>query len=148
MSNDFEWIAVPTNSPIGAIGFLGNDIAAVVSFYEDKDWDHDGEVSLGERFGSFFSMKGAAYLRVLTAAYANPDIMMRDSSLRAMQGQATVSFASGMISEGVYKAYFGVGVTMVAGGIAKSLTSSMVKQLVIKKSMEKAAKEAFSATVF
>ena len=143
-----EWVIVKhsiSGKPIGALGFIGNKIAVVSTFYEDKDWDHDGTVSLLERFGSMFGLKGKAVTEVLTQAMSDPDIYIRDPSLRSMHGQAVVNFASGMITEGIYKSYLSFGVSQAAGAVAAELATGAAARFFIKKGMEAAVKQAYEA---
>jgi hypothetical protein len=123
-----DWILVTRNSPkpIGAVGFLGDTAAVVIAFYDDKDANKDGTVSPGE---------------------CNVMIMERDPGFYQTSAQIFVNFAHAMTMEAFYKLYFAKGVSAIGSGIAQTITSSMIKQMVIKKGFEKAVKEAFQSTV-
>ena len=141
-----EWKLVyerNSRKPIGAVGFNGDEIAVVTAFYEDKDWNNDGKVSLLERFGSLFSGKGRAMMEVVTAAYSDPDIMVRDPSIRQWWGDAFVKFASGLIVEGIYKVYFARAISLTAGGIAGTITQDTIKSYIIKKGLEATVKKMY-----
>jgi hypothetical protein len=134
-----DWIIVKDRdlrTPIGAVGFVGDEIAVVTAFYEDKDWNHDGKVDLSERFLSFFGLKGKALAEVASRAYEDPDIAVRDPSIRQWQGRLLTTFAAGMIIEGAYKTY-------MAFAIAGQITQNAIKAFVIKKGMEKAVETAY-----
>ena len=144
-----EWMIVNdswTKQPIGALGYIDNQIAVVSAFYADKDGNRDGKISWGEKF-SLFSLKGKAITEVLSQACADPEILMRDPGLYELRGKATVEFARGMIQEGVYKVYFSSEVSMAAGAIAAQLATSAVAQFVIKKGMEEAVQKAYEMTI-
>lgn len=136
-----------TNKPIGAVGFIGNELAVITAFYEDKDANQDGSVGIGERVFSMFSMKGRAVAEVASHAYADPDILMRDPSLYNLRGKLLVNFASGLVKEGIYKAWFSVSVGRAAGAIAGLVTQNAVKSFVIKKGLEKAVEAAYKQSV-
>lgn len=153
MSEDLDWVIVTGsawNKEIGAVGFSGNKIAAVVAFYDDADGNYDGEVSAGEWIASKLSpisLEGTAITTVLMAARLDLNIVSRDSSIQDMAAKAYVSLGFRMIADGVYAAYFKRGVSMSAGGIAKNVTQSKVKQLMVKKGFEKLFKEGYDAAV-
>jgi hypothetical protein len=132
-----------THKPIGAVGFVGDEIAVIVAFYDDKDANHDGRVSLSERFLSMFSMQGRALAEVANHAYADPDILTRDPSIYQLRGQLTAKFASGLVAEGIYKAWFSQGIGQAAGAIAGQITQNMVGSYVIKRGLEKAVALAY-----
>ncbi|RYD38870.1 MAG: hypothetical protein EOP87_00495 [Verrucomicrobiaceae bacterium] len=134
-------------SPIGAIGFIGNDAVAVAAFFDDRDGNKDGKVSMGERIASMalFNLEGRAVVEVLMQARVEPDIVGRDQSVQTMASNTFLNFARGLISQGVYTAYFAPGVRMFGARAAELITTSMVKQFVIRKGFEKVVKEAFAA---
>lgn len=137
-----------TQKPIGAVGFVGNEVALLASFYEDKDFNEDGNVDLSERFLMMFSMRGRAAASVATHAYADPEILMRDPSFGQMRGRAVTNFAAGLVAEGVYKVYFSRGVASAAGAVANQITQNAVKSFRIKKGLEAAVKRAYEAGVY
>lgn len=145
-----DWVIVKdswNHKPIGALGYLDGKVAIVTAFYEDKDANKDGKVSLPERVFSFGPMKGRAVAEVVNQAYADPDILMRDPSITQLRGQLTVQFAAGLLVEGVYKAWFSVGIGRVAGALAGAITTNAVKAFVVKKGMEKAVEQAYRAAM-
>ena len=68
-------------------------------------------------------------------------IRIRDSSIQRIAMNLYLSFARGLIADGIYKAYFAPGIQMVGAQVAGLITSSMVKQFVIRKGFEAAVKE-------
>jgi hypothetical protein len=116
--SEIEWVSITKfkPAPIGAIGFIGNDAVAVISFFDDADGNKDGKVSLGEKIISKISpisVDGMGIAEVAMQARVEMDVILRDPSFSQM-----------------------------AAGI---VTSSMVKQLVVRKGFEKAVREAFDA---
>jgi hypothetical protein len=147
-----DWILITRNSPtpIGAIGFVDNTAAVVVAFYDDKDANKDGNISAGEWLTfklSPFSMKGMNVAEVAMQARHNPMVTERDPGFYQTSAQIFVNFAHAMTMDALYKIYFSKGVSAVGSGIAKTITSDMVKQMVIKKGFEKAVKDAFKESV-
>ncbi|GEM_PF-869007 len=143
-----EWVTIKKwgPEPIGAIGFIGNDVVAVVAFFDDRDGDKDGDVSLFERVAfklSPVSMKGGNVVEVAMQARVDMDVIMRDPSFNQVAMQMFVKFAHGLVMDGIYAAYFSRGVSMTGKGVAKMITSSMVKGFVIRKGFESAVKKAF-----
>lgn len=147
---DIEWVPVTKfgNEPIGAVGFIGNDAVAVVSFFDDRDGNRDGKVSFGEwAVTKLWSVEGMAVTEVAMQARVQPSVIARDSSFGTMAMRLFMSFARDQISQGIYAVYFSRGVKMVGGKIAKRVTSSMVKEFVVRKGFESAVKNAFMDAV-
>lgn len=145
-----DWMIVQnswTKKTIGALGYIGDDLAVITAFYDDKDANADGKLSFSEKYLSMFTMKGRALAEVANHAYADPDILMRDPSLYNLRGQLTVAFASGLVAEGIYKAWFGYSISRLSGAVAGALTQSAVKSFVIKKGLEKAVESAYKASI-
>lgn len=145
-----DWVIVKDSwnrKPIGALGYLDGKVAVVTAFFDDKDANKDGKVGLAERVFSFGPMQGRAVAEVVNQAYADPDILMRDPTLTQLRGQLTVQFAAGLIAEGIYKAWFSVGIGRVAGALAGTITHNAVKAFVVKKGMEKAVEAAYRASM-
>lgn len=149
MSNKIDWIAVRKfkPEPIGAVGFIGNDIVAIVAFFDDADGNQDGTVSTGEWLASklMFNLSGMAVTEVAMQARVQMDILMRDASIQQIATGMFLNFAKGLIAQGIYTAYFARGVSMVSGGVATRIGGGMVKQLVIRKGFDAAVKQAFLA---
>jgi hypothetical protein len=142
--NVIEWIGITKfgSNPIGAVGFIGDNIVTIIAFYDDDDGNKDGKVSAGERIaGWLMPTKGLAVVEVAMQARVDPDIMLRDGSIQRIAMNLYLSFARGLIADGIYKAYFAPGIQMVGAQVAGLITSSMVKQFVIRKGFEAAVKE-------
>lgn len=147
---DIEWVVVKdswTGKPIGAVGFMGDEIATMVAFFDDKDANEDGKVQIKEKVFSMFTMKGRALAKVASHAYADPDILMRDPSIGQWRGSLLTKFARGLLVEGVYKAWFATGVSSASGAVAGTITQSAIKSFVIKKSLEKAVEQTYKKTM-
>jgi hypothetical protein len=152
MSAPIDWIVIKDNSnrEIGAIGFIGSRAAIVAAFYDDRDANKDGRVSWGEAIVSFISpisLKNRAVTEVAMAARLEMSVLERDASFHQEAARIYVNFASGLIADGVYAAYFSRGVSAVAKPIAGRVASGMIKQFVIRKGMEKAVKQAYDHVV-
>lgn len=146
MADQFEWVVVSKfGRDIGAIGFIGDDVVAIASYYDGRDGNKDGEVSLMERVGSsLFGMENAGVAEVAMAARNNVDIYQRDPSIRTVAADIFTSFAAGLVADGIWQTYFRAGVRHAATGVAASITSNKIKQLVIRKGFETAARRAFT----
>ena len=57
-----------------------------------------------------------------------------------------MKFATSLVMDGIYAVYFSRGVKLAGGAVAKQITQSMVKQMIIRKGFEKVAKEAYKST--
>ena len=71
------------------------------------------------------------------------NIIERDPSFNQIAMSMFLSLASGLIAQGVYKAYFSQPVSLIGSSLASMITSSMIKQFVIRKGFEAAVKKAF-----
>jgi len=147
-----DWVLIKKfgPEPIGAIGFLGDKAVAVIAFYDDKDANQDGKVSTGEWVVakiSPISIEGRNVAEVAMQARVEPDVILRDGEFPRIAAQIFLNFARGLLIDGVYAAYFARGVSMLGSGVAKTVTSGMVKEFVVRKGFEKAVREAFNAGV-
>ncbi len=147
MADQIEWVSITKwgDEPIGAIGFIGNDAVAVVAFFDDKDGNKDGKISVGERIGAFLSpvsIEGSNVVEVAMQARVDIDVILRDGSFPQAAAQMFASFGAGLVIEGAYAVYFKPGVSMVGKGVAKKITEGMVKEFVVRKGFEAAVKKA------
>lgn len=145
-----DWILIKgwNGKPSGAVGFIGNDAVMVIAFYDDRDGNADGEVSMGERIASAISpisIKNKAVTEVAMSARYNMDVLQRDASFQQMATKLYLNFARGLVLDGIYTVYFSRGVRMTGAGLAKRVTSDAIKGFVIRKGFEKAVKESFKA---
>lgn len=143
-----DWVLITKfgSNPIGAIGFIGDDAVAIAAFYDDRDGNKDGKVSLLERFAakiSFAKLDGISLTEVAMQARVDPDVIERDPSFAQVATEIYLNFAKGLILDGIYTAYFARGVSMTGKGIAQLVTSSTVKGVVVRKGFESAVKDAF-----
>ena len=146
-----DWILVQGHSKtIGAIGFVDGQALTVIAFFDDRDGNKDGNVSWGEWLASKvspISIEGSAVVEVAMAAKFDPEVLSRDAGFAAMANSMFLNFATGLIKDGVYAAFFAPGVSMAGGGIAKMVTTGMVKEFVVKKGFEATVKKAFQEAV-
>ncbi|QQS11996.1 MAG: hypothetical protein IPK81_21110 [Rhodospirillales bacterium] len=146
MADDMDWIAVTSfRKTIGAVGFIGSKAVAIAAFFADADGNQDGTVSWGEWLASkaAFDLTGKAVTEVAMQARYDLDIVGRDPSFNDLAISLFANFAQGLIAQGIYIAYFSQGVSLIGGGIAKTITASMIKQFVIRKGFEAVVKKAF-----
>jgi hypothetical protein len=146
-----EWLGISQYSKlIGAVGIIDRHACIVVSFYEDQDGNQDGTVNAGEWLASKLapiSIEGHATLQVAMAAKYNLRLLEKDADFARWADQQFLKFASGLVIDGIYAAYFSRGVSLIGGGMAKMITSGMVKEFIVKKGFETVVKEAFQAAV-
>lgn len=145
-----EWKIVHdswTKKPIGAVGFIGDDIAVIAAFYADKDHDKDGKVGLKEHLSSFFSLKNKAIAEVATHAYADPSIAIRDPSIYNLRGKLVSQFGAGMVGEAAFKIYLSTAIKVGVGRLAAELGAGAVKSFVIKNGLEKAVEAVYKRSV-
>lgn len=150
--DEIDWVVIRGlgNREIGAIGFIGNEVAVITSFYEDYDGNQDGKVSWGEWIAAKISpigIDGKAVTEVAMAARHDLDVLQRDPSFQQEAAKIFLKFASGLVADGLYAVYFSRGVSAIAKPIAGRLTSNIVKQFVIRKGMEKAVKKIYDTQV-
>jgi hypothetical protein len=151
---NIEWIVIFSGPyKIGAVGFLGNTAAVVVSFYDDRDFDHSGKVSFGEKVGSFLysltplpkPMGGMS--QVMYLASFNPDIINRDLDFARDAQMNYWSEIESRVTSAYYALYIGNQVSEIAGAIAGRVASNVVAKYVIRKGLESAVKAAFGVEV-
>lgn len=168
MSHTITWMIVKERSgpkEIGAIAFVGDDPAVVITFYEEHDSNKDGEVSLKEAAAGFLfpvSMVGTASAEVITRARFQATLMIADHNpgsgtlpnaeakakkLLHMQGNQFQAIALNMAPDGIFKAYLAPGIGRLGSAIGTQINAGMVKGVLINKGMSKAAKLAFDAVV-
>lgn len=151
-TGEIDWHIVTSHGgkEIGALGFIGNKVAVITAFYDDRDGNKDGRVSWGEWAAaklSPISVKGVAVTEVAMAARYDMEVLRRDSSFHREAAQMFVNFAAGLVADGIYAAYFSRGVAGIAKPIAGRITSNIVKQFVIRKGMEKSVKALYDRAV-
>lgn len=150
--NSVDWVAVPgvDGKPIGAVGFVGNTAAVVVAFFEDLDGNRDGEVDWVEWVAGKISpirLDGMAVTEVAMAARAMPAILTRDGSFDRWAKETFVGFAGGLVIDAAYAAWFSFGVRAIAGGIASAIGGGVVREYIVRKSMEAAVRRIYDVSV-
>ncbi|WP_375286772.1 hypothetical protein [Sphingomonas sp.] len=143
---DWKKVTGHGNRHIGAVGFIGNEAVAIVSYYDDRDGNLDGTVTWKEKLVSrIFPIRisGSNLARVAVQAAYDPDLTERDPSLNAQADQLFMGFARQTLVDGVYASYFARPVGMAASGLAAQATGSAIKQFLVKKGAEAAVKAAF-----
>jgi hypothetical protein len=154
---NIEWVEVTDytgSKKVGAIGFSGDTAVAAVAYFDDADWNQDGQISSVERFfprvpvaGKLFFRKGRAMADVLTRAMQEPDIVLRDPTIGTWRGSVLTELAAGLVMEGVYLVYLRRAVKQGAARAAQLATSGLVKQYVIRKGMEHVVKGAYEKSI-
>jgi hypothetical protein len=148
---DIDWVVVRKfQKEIGAVGFINNNVAVIVAFYDDRDGNKDGNVSVGEWLASKLSpisIEGKAVTEVAMAARHDMDILQRDMSFYSMANKLFINFAQGLVADAVYKVYFSRGVSKISKAIAGRASSNLVTQYVIKKGMESSVKSAYKSMI-
>lgn len=150
MTDSIEWIEITKFKPIGAVGFLGDKVVAIIAFHDDKDANQDGAVSLGENVVAFVSplkVDGRSIAEVAMQARVDMAVIMRDPSFGPAAARLFVDFAANLAVQGIYAAYFSRGVSMVGKGVARKITNGAVKEFVLRKGFETAAKNALMSSV-
>jgi len=148
MATQIDWLPVQERGrqPIGAIGFIANKAVMVIAFIDDGDANLDGRLTVNERLGSWFSpvslKKRAVYL-VAMQARVDLEIIERDGDFGRLAMQIFSTFATGLIKDAVFEAYFARPVAMAGRGVARRVSSKMVKRYVVRKGFEVAVREAF-----
>lgn len=147
-----DWVPVTGNTGvrIGAVGFIGNDVAVVAAYFDVRDGDQDGRVSWGEAVVAFMSpikVDGRAVTEVAMAARTNPDIILRDATFAQEAARMFVAFAGNLIKDGLYTVYFSRAVKAAGAGVAARVADGMVKQFVIRKGFEAAVKKTYDAAM-
>lgn len=149
---EIEWVRVTgwANREIGAVGFKGNEAVVIAAFFDDRDGNKDGKVSLGEKTAALLfpiRISGMAVTQVARQAAADPDIIGRDANIGQMANELFMKFATRAVSDGIYAAYFSRAVGAGAGAIANTVVRGKVKQFVVKKTAESAVKKIFQEAV-
>jgi hypothetical protein len=144
---DLDWYIVEGLGArrIGALGFLGDEVVIITAFYDDRDGNRDGSVSIPERVVYFLSplkTKGSAIVDVAMAARDDVEVSGRDPEFYQMANILFLRYARGLVTDGAYTAWMGVAIGMATGAVSKELATGMVKQFVIKKGMEAPVKAA------
>jgi hypothetical protein len=152
MAGDIDWMIVKGwgQKQIGAAGFIDNKISVFTAFYEDADANKDGHVGKIEWATSLLmpvSNNGGNLVQVAMQARADFDILARDQDVDTMAKNMYYNFAKGLGKQGVYAAFFSVGVGQIAEGIAGRLANQIVVQFAIRKGMEYAVKQAYLRSV-
>lgn len=150
MAKDIDWMIVrESDKEIGAIGFIGNKVAVIAAFYDDKDGNEDGQVSVLEWISYKvwpLSMEGYQVTKVAMAVRFDLSVMGRDSSFQSVPEQLFIEFSKELVIDGVYTAYFSAGVSRVASTVAGLVTENLVYQYIIRKGMEKSVRELYDAS--
>jgi hypothetical protein len=147
-----DWYVVTGSDgkKIGALGFIGDKVAIIAAFYDDRDGDEDGNVSWGEAVVAFLSplsLKGRAVTEVAMAARNDIDVISKDPSFYQESARMFIGFAGNLIKDGIYTVYFSQAVSALAGQVAGAVTSSIIKQFVIRKGFEAAVRKVYDAAM-
>ena len=148
-SDELDWYvvrAIDERLPIGALGFVGNQLAIIVAFFDDQDGDKNGRVSIGEFVVSRiipFRITGRNIVEVVIAAKDDVKVNERDPEFKRTATKLFLSYFSGLIVDGAYTAWLGVSINRASGIVARQISAGLVKQFVIKKGMEGVVREMY-----
>lgn len=148
--SQMDWFAIPypennKGKPprdIGAMGVIGNKIATIACYYDDYDGNDDGTVSMAE-WAFAFGAKNSQAARVARAAPLNRLLVRRCSGdILQVQRETFALFARDMMIDAAIKVYLMRGVGAAGGMVANKVTSSLVKNILIRKGMSSAVGQA------
>ena len=144
---DIDWYLVRDNrgKPLGALGFIDDEVAVIASFYDDRDANKDGNISIPEYAVSLVSplgTKGMHVMEVAMAARFDMDVIERDPDFYQLAINMWLKFSRNLVIDGAYAAWMSAAVGQASGAIAKQITGNLVKQFVVKKGLESAVKYA------
>lgn len=152
-----DWVTIGSaysSKNIGAIGFVDDTAVVAVSFFEDADWNQDGQINTAERLGSrmplvktLFFRQGRAITEVLMAARGDMDVRLRDTTFNDVAVRGFTDFATSLVFDGLYVVYFSRSVKLGVSEVAKSVTDNVVKQYLVRKGMEKLVKRAYDGSL-
>jgi hypothetical protein len=153
MADALDWMIITGfgDRPIGALGFINDRVAVIASFYDDRDGNMDGKVSLGERLTALvspISIRGSGVVAVAMAARNDLDVYSRDPTFRVVAAEMFTNFARGLVLDGVYAVYFSNAVSKLATPIAGRLSSNLVASFLVRKGMETAVRSAYNAATY
>lgn len=163
MSNNIEWLAVKDDDGllIGGIAFDGADPVVVISLFDSKDANKDGEVDkiewlIGTLGPDGLKGVGVAYVvetarKNVTANLAGSDgsKLQQDRlhALRILSADKLTKLGQNMIMEGLFKVYFSGPINLAGKRIGLELGASAIKEFAIVKGADFAAKKAFEGAV-
>lgn len=143
---DIAWIVIEKYKQIGAIGFIDNQAAVVVAFYDDYDGNQDGKVGWLE-WGvgklSLVNVKNSAVTEVAMAARYDQRVLRKDPKFQQEAAAMFLDFAQGLVADGLYSSYFSSRVSALIKPIAGRITSNVVAQYVIAKHMHKQVRKVY-----
>lgn len=151
MGEKIEWILIDgivSKFYIGAVGLIGDKVAIIVSFFDDKDGNLDGKVSALEWIvfkTSPISLKGQAITSVAMAASNNMEVVLRDPDFKRLASSMFVNFAQGLVIDGIYATYFSGAVRTGVGAAFANPTRYKVVNFVIRKGAEASVKKIYGA---
>lgn len=147
-----DWVPVPgvNGKAIGAVGFIDDRAAVIVAFFDDLDVNMDGEVDWLEWTTGKISpvhLDGKALTEVAMTARVMPAIVTRDGGFDAWAQETFLRFAGGLVVDAAYAAWLSHGVRALSGGIAGLIGGGLVREYLIRKSMEVSLHHLYSASM-
>lgn len=143
-----DWYVVRLDghaAAIGALGFINDKVVTIASFYDDRDANKDGKVSIPERVIYRISplrLKGMNVVQVAMAARFDLEVLERDPDFTSMAMNLWLNFARGLVKDGMYTAWMGASVNMGCSLVAKELAEGLVRQFIVKKGLETVVRNA------
>lgn len=150
MPRHITWIIIEGvgKRKIGAVGLIDNTVAVVVAFYDDKDADYDGNVSVGEWLTATLWGLGVNDYKITEVALAAKyQIFERDPSFAEVADRMFLAYMGGAVASGIYTAYFSRAIGAIASPIAARISGNIVKQYFIREGFENAVKAAYDASL-
>ena len=150
MSDGVDWVIIREGGkPIGALGLIDDTVAIIQPFFDDRDANQDGDVSIGERITfimSPVSVRGMAAAHVAMVGRLDERVYLRDPDFDRAAKAMWLSFASGLVAQAAFVAWVQYSLQRATGALAPMLTSNVAGQYVIRKGMESAVKKAWNGT--
>ena len=107
MDKSIDWVTIThLGREIGAVGFFGDKVASVVSYFDYKDGNRDGKVTGFERLGAGISpvdIKNRYIVEVIQAASVNSEVVRRDTEFAISANKAWSSLFAEMHKDAFFK---------------------------------------------
>ena len=150
MSDDVDWVIIrEAGKAIGALGLIDDTVSIVAPFFDDRDANQDGDVSVGERITfimSPISVRGMAAAHVAMVGRLDERVYLRDPDFDRAAKAMWLNFSSGLVAQAAFVAWIGYSLQRATGALAPMITPNVAGQFVIRKGMEAAVKKAWNGT--
>jgi hypothetical protein len=144
MDDELEWVPVSDRGKvIGAIGFMGSNIVCIYSHYANRDFNRDGNVSIGEWATGLLSPIGVdnlAFVEVAQAARIEEDVYTR-GNIEVIANRMALNFFSNAMVDGVFAAWLSRSLQQTTTALVPLFTKNLAKQFMFRKGMEMEVKK-------